>query len=78
MYAEFKEKRAAYLAAEEARRQENLNKKQAILDRIREIAEDIDNVNVKFSEFQQLQQDSRQSRIFRLLLKPRSGRISRQ
>ncbi len=57
MYAEFKEKRAAYLAAEEARRQENLNKKQAILDRIREIAEDIDNVNVKFSEFQQLQQD---------------------
>lgn len=52
-----KRKRAAYLAAEEARRQENLNKKQAILDRIREIAEDIDNVNVKFSEFQQLQQD---------------------
>ncbi len=57
MYTEFKEKRADYLAAEETRRQENLQKKQAILDQIRAIAEDIDNVNVKFSEFQQLQQD---------------------
>lgn len=57
MYTEFKEKRADYLAAEEARRQENLHKKQSILDQIRTIAEDIDNVNVKFSEFQQLQQD---------------------
>lgn len=57
MYTEFKEKRADYLAAEEARRQENLQKKQTILDQIRAIAEDIDNVNVKFSEFQQLQQD---------------------
>ena len=57
MYTEFKEKRAEYLAAEEARRQENLAKKQAILDQIRSIAEDIDNVNVKFPEFQQLQQD---------------------
>ncbi len=57
MYAEFKEKRSEYLAAEEVRRQENLQKKQAILDQIRAIAEDIDNVNVKFSEFQQLQQD---------------------
>ena len=57
MYTEFKEKRADYLAAEETRRQENLQKKQAILDQIRTIAEDIDNVNVKFPEFQQLQQD---------------------
>lgn len=57
LYAEFKEKRAAFLAAEEARLQANLEKKQAILDKIKEIAEDIDNVNLKFSEFQQLQQD---------------------
>lgn len=57
MYSEFKEKRAAYLAAEDARRQENLQKKQTILDQIRTIAEDIDNVNVRFPEFQQLQQD---------------------
>lgn len=57
MYAEFKEKRAAFLAEEEARKQENLEKKKAILDQIRAIAEDIDNVNLKFPEFQQLQQD---------------------
>ncbi|MBD5341103.1 MAG: DUF349 domain-containing protein [Bacteroides sp.] len=57
LYAEFKERRAQYLAAEEARRAENLAKKQEILDKIKSIAEDIDNVNVKFAEFQQLQQD---------------------
>lgn len=57
LYAAFKEKRADYLAAEETRRQENLVKKQEILDQIRTIAEDIDNVNIKFLEFQQLQQD---------------------
>lgn len=57
LFAEFKEKRAAHLEAEEKRRAENLAKKQEILDKIRAIAEDIDNVNVKFPEFQQLQQD---------------------
>lgn len=57
LFAEFKEKRAAHLEAEEKRRAENLAKKQEILDKIRAISEDIDNVNVKFSEFQQLQQD---------------------
>lgn len=57
LFAEFKEKRADYLDAEESRRAENLAKKQAILDNIRSIAEDIDNVNVKFAEFQKLQQD---------------------
>ena len=57
MYSEFKEKRAAFLVAEENRKQENLDKKKEILEKIRTIAEDIDNVNLKFSEFQQLQQD---------------------
>ena len=57
LYAEFKEKRAKYLAEEDVRREANLQKKQEILDKIRAIAEDIDNVNVKFPEFQQLQQD---------------------
>lgn len=57
LYAEFKDKRAQYLAAEEARRAENLAKKQEILNNIRAIAEDIDNVNLKFPEFQKLQQD---------------------
>lgn len=57
LYAEFKEKRAAYMEAEESRRQANLARKQEILDKIKAIADDIDNVNVKFTEFQQLQQD---------------------
>lgn len=57
LYAEFKERRAAYLAAEEARRADNLEKKQEILTRMEEIAGDIDNVNTKFTEFQQLQVD---------------------
>ena len=57
LYAEFKERRAAYLAAEEARRADNLEKKQEILTRMEELAGDIDNVNTKFPEFQQLQVD---------------------
>ena len=57
LYAEFKERRAAYLAAEEARRADNLEKKQETLTRMEEIAGDIDNVNTKFPEFQQLQVD---------------------
>lgn len=57
LYTEFKEKRAAHLEAEEKMRQENLAAKQGILAKLKEISEDIDNVNVKFPEFQQLQQD---------------------
>ena len=59
LYSEFKERRAAYLEAEENRRRENLAKKEEILAKMREIAGDIDNVNVKFQDFQQLQQDFR-------------------
>lgn len=58
-YATFKERRQAYLAADEARRLANLEKKQEILDKMREIAGDIDNVNVRFADFQQLQADFR-------------------
>ena len=57
LYTEFKERRSAYLAADEARRQENLEKRNAILAQLKAITEDIDNVNVRFPEFQQLQQD---------------------
>ncbi|MDE7412720.1 MAG: DUF349 domain-containing protein [Muribaculaceae bacterium] len=57
LYTEFKEKRAAYLQAEEDRKRENLAKKEEILQKLREITEDIDNVNIRFPEFQQLQQD---------------------
>lgn len=57
LYTDFKERRAAYLAADEARRAANLEKKQEVLTRMEEIAGDIDNVNTKFPEFQQLQAD---------------------
>lgn len=57
LYAEFKEKRTDYLAAEEKRLEENLALKQAILGNMEAIASDIDNVGAKFQDFQQLQQD---------------------
>lgn len=57
LYAEFKEKRAAYLAADEEKRAQNLEIKKEILTTMEEIAGDIDNVNTKFTEFQQLQQN---------------------
>lgn len=57
LYAEFKEKRSAYLAAEEEKRAHNLEVKKEILTTMEEIAGDIDNVNTKFTEFQQLQQN---------------------
>jgi len=57
LFAEFKERRAAFIAADEARRQANLEKRNEILAQLKAITEDIDNVNVRFPEFQQLQQD---------------------
>ncbi|MDE7180022.1 MAG: DUF349 domain-containing protein [Muribaculaceae bacterium] len=56
LYAQFKERRAAFIAAEEQRLAANLEKQKEILTRMEEIAADIDNVNTKFPEFQQLQQ----------------------
>lgn len=57
LYAEFKEKRNAFILEDEQKRKENLEKKNAILEQLKSITEDIDNVNVRFLEFQQLQQD---------------------
>lgn len=57
LYAEIKEKRAAYNAAQDALRAENLDKKREIISKINEIAEDADNVNRQYSTVQQLQQD---------------------
>ncbi|MDE6026868.1 MAG: DUF349 domain-containing protein, partial [Muribaculaceae bacterium] len=57
LYTEFKEKRAAFIQADEQKRKENLEKKREILEKLRNITEDIDNVNVRFPEFQQLVQD---------------------
>lgn len=55
LYADFKERRAAYLAADEEKRAHNLEVKKEIITSMEEIAGDIDNVNTKFNEFQQLQ-----------------------
>lgn len=57
LYAEIKEKRAAYNAAQDALKAENLAKKRKIISKINEIAEDADNVNRQYSTVQQLQQD---------------------
>ncbi len=57
LYAKFKEQRAAYLAEAEETRRRNLEKKQEIIEKMKEIAGDIDQVNARFSDFQQLQQD---------------------
>ena len=57
LYAEIKEKRAAYNAAQDAFKAENLAKKREIISKINEIAEDADNVNRQYSTVQQLQQD---------------------
>jgi hypothetical protein len=57
LLAQFKEIRSAYLAQEEERRQENLSFKNKIIDQLRELADDIDNINHHFPKFQQLQQE---------------------
>lgn len=57
LYAEIKEKRAAYNAAQDALKAENLAKKREIISKLNEIAEDADNVNRQYSTVQQLQQD---------------------
>ena len=59
LYAQFKERRQAYIAADDARRQVNLEKKLELLDKMNAIAGDIDTVNVKFQDFQQLQTEFR-------------------
>ncbi|MDY5999157.1 MAG: DUF349 domain-containing protein [Candidatus Limisoma sp.] len=53
---EYKEKKAAQLAAIEAERVANLERKRAILAELSEIAKDVDNVNKFYAKFQQLQQ----------------------
>lgn len=57
MLSQFKDKRQNYLVAEEERRQENLTFKLKIIDQLKNLVEDIDNINMHFPKFQQLQQD---------------------
>ncbi len=53
----FRELRSQYLSAEEERKRENLVLKQKIIDQLRQLADDIDNINLHFPKFQQLQAD---------------------
>lgn len=57
LYAEIKEKRAAYNAEQDALKADNLAKKREIITKINEIADDADNVNRQYGTVQQLQQD---------------------
>ena len=55
LYNEFKEKRAQYLEAEENRRQENLAKKLDVIERLKVLMEDVDNINRNYPKFVELQ-----------------------
>lgn len=55
LIAQFREMRAAWLDADQKIRQANLEEKQSILAQLRDIASDIDSVNVNFQKFQDLQ-----------------------
>ena len=57
LLAEFKEKRNAFLEEREATRKKNLEVKYEIIEKIKNISEDIDTINQQFPTFQQLQLD---------------------
>lgn len=54
---EIKEKRAEYNAQQEAEKEDNLRKKQAIIEEINSIVGDPDNINKQYGRIQQLQQE---------------------
>lgn len=57
LLADFREKRNAFLEEKEEVRRKNLEEKNRIIEELKTLAEDIDNINVHFPKFQQLQQD---------------------
>ena len=57
LLAEFKEKRAEFNAEQEAVKQANLEKKNKIIEEIKTISQDTDNINRQFAHVQQLQQE---------------------
>ena len=57
LVAQFKQKRTEWIEADEARRRDNLKRKKEILAEIDALGDDIDNINLKFPEFQRLQQE---------------------
>ena len=57
LHSEFKEKRAAFLEEEENRRQENLAKKLGVIEKIKVLMEDVDNINRNYQNFVELQNE---------------------
>jgi len=57
LLGEFKEKRAEFNAEQEAVKQSNLEAKKKIIDEIKTISQDTDNINRQFAHVQQLQQE---------------------
>lgn len=57
LLGDFKEKRAEFNAEQDAAKQANLEKKQAIIEEIKAISQDPDNINRQFTHVQQLQQE---------------------
>lgn len=57
LLSEFREKRNAFLEEKEEERRKNLDEKNRIIGELKVIADDIDNINIHFPKFQQLQQD---------------------
>ncbi len=57
LLASFREMRNLFLEEEEKRRLENLAKKNEIIDKLKAIAADIDNINLHITEVRQLQED---------------------
>ncbi|HJB73515.1 MAG TPA: DUF349 domain-containing protein [Candidatus Barnesiella merdigallinarum] len=56
LLAVFREKKAAYTASLEKQREENLARKQQILEEMKSITADSDNINKQYTRFQELQQ----------------------
>lgn len=57
LLADFREKRNAYLEGKEEERRMNLEKKKEVIAQINTLVEDIDNINLNFSKFQELQSE---------------------
>lgn len=57
LLAEFRERRSAYLEKKEEERRKNLEEKNRIIGELKAIVDDIDNINLHFPKFQELQQD---------------------
>ena len=56
LLADFREKRTAYLEEKEEERRRNLEEKTNVVNELKAIVEDIDNINLHFPKFQELQQ----------------------